>query len=356
MNIKGVLLISLLVSMFLGKRVEYHYDKARAARARNFYNGLMLKQNKQYDPEQQTQLITKRVGGKVCQAYDDYALFDFNKLSKMKNPTAAKPYSAIILNKDAKIALIWDVCGMPFVPEKDKLIGDDLTDYVTDDFASCKALGEKDETKGNVYVVKGGKCAYSLKYGKFDADIKPAEDDKKPKQKWELEYSSIQKCDTDESKNFEVDVKGLCTDKTEEKGLETEDIKDCKIKVDYKSPGACYIKYVPIQKYLNSLAPFTGAFMIIFGLVMCFAGSKAVPIMLGILVTIIVTGLCTMVGFNFLTPEKATMVSLIILILVGFIIGGIAGFLAWKMASNYGTFILGFGAGVMLGLLILKLT
>lgn len=131
---------------------------------------------------------------------------------------------------------------------------------------------------------------------------------------------------------------------------------DCEVEMEWKSPGACYISYVPLDKYMGKLAPFTGAFLIVFGAIMCFAGSKSLAVMLATLVCVLVTGLTTMVGFNFLTPEKATMVSLIILIVVGLIVGGLVGYFAFKIADQWGMTLLGFAAGIMLGLMILKLT
>jgi hypothetical protein len=151
-----------------------------------------------------------------------------------------------------------------------------------------------------------------------------------------------------------VKIKGVCTESGET--LEVEEVKDCEIKIDYKSTGACYVKYVPLDKYMSKLAPFTGAFLIVFGLIMCFYGSKALPIMIATLVCVMVTGATCMVGFNFLTPEKATMVSLVILLVVGLIIGGLAGYFAFRIAAEWGMTLLGFAAGIMLALMILKLT
>ena len=53
------------------------------------------------------------------------------------------------------------------------------------------------------------------------------------------------------------------------------------------------------------IAPFTGAIFIGIGALMCFLGSKFLPLVIGFLACLAVTGIASLVGFNFLDPEKA---------------------------------------------------
>jgi hypothetical protein len=52
--------------MAVAKQVEYHYDAARAARARNYYNNLMINKPRFYGEEEQIQLLAAKVGGLIC--------------------------------------------------------------------------------------------------------------------------------------------------------------------------------------------------------------------------------------------------------------------------------------------------
>lgn len=230
---------------------EYHYDPARAQRARDFYKGLVLTEVDKFDEHQQTQLYMKEVGGAVCQAFDSYALFDFNKLSKY-NVDAAKPDAVHVLSPDDGTTtwgyLVYKVCGGAFEPKVENLNTD--LDVITD-LESCKKMFDNGDTKGNVYLVKDGACIQSFNNAEFSAEVEVQEDASKPmKQEWELEYKSTQKCATDNTKDFELTIEGVCS--TEETTtLTTEEINTCSAKLLYKSPGACYIKYLPLTKYME---------------------------------------------------------------------------------------------------------
>jgi hypothetical protein len=82
--------------------------------------------------------------------------------------------------------MVWDVCGKSFSPQASKINGDaKITDA-----ASCTTFAEDKEKRGNMYVVKDGKCVQSFKYGEFEAEVEQQETGK-PKQKWELKYTSL---------------------------------------------------------------------------------------------------------------------------------------------------------------------
>lgn len=150
-----------------------------------------------------------------------------------------------------------------------------------------------------------------------------------------------------------VTFDGVCTTETF-KALENEEVKNCEAKIKYSTKDACYIKYVPLQKYMASVAPFAGAILIIIGALMCFLGSKFLPLVIAFLAGLAVTMVCSLIGFSFLDADKAQMWHFGILIAAALAFGILAGLAAWKLAKEWGVAILGFWLGITLALLALK--
>lgn len=115
------------------------------------------------------------------------------------------------------------------------------------------------------------------------------------------------------------------------------------------------VQYFPLAKYQAAIAPFTGAVFIIIGGVMCFLGSKFLPLVIGFLACLGVTGVCALIGFNFLDPERAQMWHFAILVIAALAFGILAGIMAYKLAKEWGVAILAFWLGIMVALLVLKL-
>ena len=115
------------------------------------------------------------------------------------------------------------------------------------------------------------------------------------------------------------------------------------------------MKVFPLEKYMKKLAPFTGAFIIIAGAVMCFAGSRFLPLAISFLVGFGVTGVCSLVGYNFLDPDNAKMWHLIVLVIASLAFGVVAAIFAFKFVENWGVTILAFWVGILLALMALKL-
>lgn len=123
----------------------------------------------------------------------------------------------------------------------------------------------------------------------------------------------------------------------------------------YEGPGACFVKYLPLAKYMELIAPYTGAIFIAIGAVMCFAGSRVLPIAIATLVALAVTGLLAMVGYNFLDQETAQLWHLLVLVLAALAFGVLAGIAARKLAEDWAVTILAFWVGLLLALMILKM-
>ena len=88
---------------------------------------------------------------------------------------------------------------------------------------------------------------------------------------------------------------------------------------------------------------------------MCFLGSKFLPLVIGFLACLGVTGVCSLIGFNFLDPESAQMWHFAVLVIAALAFGILAGLAAWKLAKDWGVAILAFWLGIMVALLALKL-
>lgn len=172
--------------------------------------------------------------------------------------------------------------------------------------------------------------------------------------KWKLLYTSRQKCAADNKKDFEIEISGKCTDDANGK-LEKVEEADCKVKMEYSGKGACYIQYIAITKYMAIVAPFFGAIFIVIGLIMCFHGSKFIVYMIAILIGLAVTGFVFMLGYNFLDPEKAQMMHLIILLIVAIVFGILGGIAAFYLAKDWAITVLAFWLGILIALMILKL-
>jgi hypothetical protein len=212
-----------------------------------------------------------------------------------------------------------------------------------------------------MYLVKDGKCIQSFKNADFDAvveklkgeDVNTTDSTKGFKQEWNLNYTSLQNCSTDSTKNFVVNFKGVCKEADDK--FETSSTADCAATVTYTGKNACYKFYVPMQKYMSMVAPFTGAIFIIVGIIMCFYGSKFLPFMIAFLVGLGVTGAISLIGYNFLNPEQAEMWHFIVLILFALVFGIIGGICIFKLAEAWGVPILSFWLGILLGLFCVKL-
>lgn len=59
----------------------YEFDPARDKRAKDFFRSLVIQEIHNFKPEEETQFFGAEVGGKVCVAVADYALFSFKKMA-----------------------------------------------------------------------------------------------------------------------------------------------------------------------------------------------------------------------------------------------------------------------------------
>ena len=146
----------------------YHSDAAREARASRFYKDLRLTQLDKLTPAEQTELFARSIGGKVCTAIDDYAIFDFKKLDaetrgNVKDKTQAyltiEPGNSA--GKDAdKLGLVFKLCGDLGKPDAAKINTEN--ENVIKNKESCDNMAGLTTSKGNMYLLDNGKCVQSF--------------------------------------------------------------------------------------------------------------------------------------------------------------------------------------------------
>lgn len=300
----------------------------------------------------------------MCQAFDQYALFNLQKFNGLGKGDASMSYrykeiKAGAAGKPAALAMVYRICDGNFkssAQELKKVNAPKNTKIVAAGKEStCENIYKKSETEGNIYLVKDGECIQSFSGGKFAAKI--GKDDKTGDvtQEWTLKYTSLQKCAANTAKKYEITMKGVCKKDLTTPTFTTGTYGDCEAEFIYTGKGACYEKYIPMEKYMKQLAPFTGAILIVVGIIMTFFGSRFMQFMIAFLVCFGVTCALSLVGYNFLNSEKAQMWHLILLLVLALAFGILAGYFAWQFAKNWATTILAFWLGIMATLMILKL-
>lgn len=153
-----------------------------------------------------------------------------------------------------------------------------------------------------------------------------------------------------------IKISGVCDKEvTASTGLTLANADDCSTSFTYKGKDACYIKYLPLMKYTEVFSKFASPILILFGAVMCFFGSKFLPIMIGFLGGLLITVLVALSGFNFLDPERAQQWHFIVLVVAALAFGILAGCAAHRLAKEWGVTLLAFWLGIMFATFVLKL-
>ena len=104
---------------------------------------------------------------------------------------------------------------------------------------------------------------------------------------------------------------------------------------------------------MKRIAPFTGAILIVGGLLCCFLGSKFIPLAIAFLCFLAASGGVFMLGYNFLPPATVKLYVIIIVLVVAILIGCVIGFLIYKMAQSWAVPILGGWLGIVITMLVL---
>lgn len=212
--------------------------------------------------------------------FDYMYLYDFVSLSRLDSyKTEDKEvFQEIIDDSGGKMDtkhLIMYLCGKPFFQFTPMKVQSPIAYY---DDESCKNMRDR----GLMYLVDNGTCTQSFKTGIFNVESAEVtlEDGSTTLDggSWDLKFKSLQKCAKDPSKKFTIDINGIC-EKPSTRDPKTSPIiestfSDCEISLKYKSYYACP-KKLPIG-LLQWIADIFGAILIIWGLLLCFIGTKLV--------------------------------------------------------------------------------
>lgn len=102
---------------------------------------------------------------------------------------------------------------------------------------------------------------------------------------------------------------------------------------------------------MKILTPFVGAVLVLIGAALAFAGAKFIFYAFAALIFMLISGLCFMIFYNVMPPEKTSLGVLIGGLLVSVILGALfAYYLGYKFAKEWSVALVGAWAGIVLGL------
>jgi hypothetical protein len=171
---------------------------------------------------------------------------------------------------------------------------------------------------------------------------------------WDITWTSLETCESDDLKKFTVELNGKCTGEAAGTwGALTVD--GCAATVEYSGAEACVTKKIPIMKYLNKVAPFVGAILSVAGLVMCFYGCKFLFWVLGGLIGAVTAGGLFQVLYSLWMSGNDTLsMGVFVGVLVGcVIVGGLVAWMTSALTRKFGTTIIAGIGGAALILILL---
>jgi hypothetical protein len=106
--------------------------------------------------------------------------------------------------------------------------------------------------------------------------------------------------------------------------------------------------------FMKPLRMFTGAFEILFGLALCFAGARFLLYVLQFLAFVVCSGIVMGLGNTFLNLYSTNHIPLIATIVVALILGCVGGFFFKRFAKAWGVTLLALVGGIMVGVMIVS--
>lgn len=106
--------------------------------------------------------------------------------------------------------------------------------------------------------------------------------------------------------------------------------------------------------FMKPLRMFTGAFEILFGLALCFAGARFLLYVLQFLAFVVTSGIVMGLGNVFLNLYSTNHIPLIGTIVVALILGCVGGFFFKNFAKAWGVTLLALTGGIMVGMMIVS--
>jgi hypothetical protein len=213
-----------------------------------------------------------------------------------------------------------------------------------------QALGNDTLSKGHAYWINNGSCTQSFGNPRFYVHNPSTTNDG-----FNLVFTSQQPCAANSSKNFEMTIKGTCEkDESNAIPMSMSSVSyDCKATATFSGPEACKFDLGVVQIIIDFIWKFSGFFLIAFGVVMCFYGSKFLFFMIAAMIFMGTFGfLFLLYQVNAATDASATQVYVMLFVCLA--ISGLASYCLHKFIKASTVPILGGFAGVAVCQTIVK--
>jgi len=209
----------------------------------------------------------------------------------------------------------------------------------------CLGTAEAASDKLDAYT-----CKYVFHKPRFTANNLNAET--KRYEGYNLMLRSHTKCADDNTKDFVVNFNLKCkADDDGKKITWTQTTDTCTWNFAAESKHGCQTMDLSFMKPLRM---FTGAFEILFGLALCFAGARFLLYVLQFLAFLFVSGAVMGLGNVFLNLYSTNHVPLIATIVVALILGCVGGYFFKGFVKTWGVTLLALVGGVMVGMMVVS--
>jgi hypothetical protein len=202
------------------------------------------------------------------------------------------------------------------------------------------------------YLFDDGKCKYAFDAASEFTGIAGATADNGDVDYngFTLKMTSSNACD---GANFVVTLNANCG--TDEVPFKVTASDKCSMTAEYTGPKACKAYNFKVGKHLKKVEPFFGSFLILFGLVMCFAGAKFLFQLFGGMIFLATATVVFGGVYNAFLPPDTNMYIVGGLAAVAIGLGVGAAIFTYKFAKEWSVSLLAAWGGVVLALVIVKL-
>jgi hypothetical protein len=104
----------------------------------------------------------------------------------------------------------------------------------------------------------------------------------------------------------------------------------CTSEATYTGKHACITASIPIARYMDLLAPFFGAILIIIGLAMLLKGSYFLHLVVGLMVGTVATIIFFSIGYSLMPTSQLKFGTLIGVLVLCIILGGLVAYLSFR--------------------------
>ena len=203
-------------------------------------------------------------------------------------------------------------------------------------------------------------CKYTFQEPVFEG-IKDTESDVAEKMKgYSLTYTSGEACDGGSKVSYKMNV--LCKEDADDgRKFKVASSDKCAVEMNFEGPEGCSFD-LDVTKYLAPLSHFFGLFEILIGVVICFFGSKFLPLTFSTLIFMMVNGIVFGISYNMqILVDPRTYEPNIPVIagvaIVSVALGVAAGYYSYKFAKDYAVALLaGWCGGALMALILTPIT